>query len=36
MSESAASKGKRRKRILSGMRSTGRLHLGHLAGALWN
>ena len=26
----------RRKRILSGMRSTGRLHLGNLVGALWN
>jgi tryptophanyl-tRNA synthetase len=25
-----------RKRILSGMRPTGRLHLGHLAGVLWN
>ena len=27
---------KRRKRILSGMRPTGRLHLGNLVGALWN
>jgi tryptophanyl-tRNA synthetase len=25
-----------RKRILSGMRPTGRLHVGHLVGALWN
>jgi len=25
-----------RKRILSGMRPTGRLHLGHIVGALWN
>jgi len=27
---------RRRKRILSGMRPTGRLHLGNLVGALWN
>ena len=32
----AETKPLRRKRILSGMRPTGRLHLGNLVGALWN
>jgi len=36
MSEAKGSNAKRRKRILSGMRPTGRLHLGNLVGALWN
>ena len=36
MDQSKTAKQKRRKRILSGMRSTGRLHLGNLVGALWN
>ncbi len=36
MDQSKTAKQKRRKRILSGMRPTGRLHLGNLVGALWN
>jgi tryptophanyl-tRNA synthetase len=35
-SETAAPGAKRRRRILSGMRPTGRLHIGHLVGALEN
>ena len=36
MDQSKTAKQKRRKRILSGMRPTGRLHLGNLVGALGN